>query len=283
MENVLLLLPFLILMGILALLLIARRRDQRRWDLPFQDDHERPPAESLRKRMDALSDELNNHTIVLLAAACIPFPLLTVKLPLPAIIGAVGFLIPLVLYYGYRFSRGIVTLRCHRIGFEGERLTAQYLQPLLCRGYLVFHDIPMGAYNVDHVVVGPTGVYAIETKTRRKRRSAGTKRARVTYDGRALRYPEQPPETHGIEAAVSRARGLRDWLSSAIGEPVWVQPVLALPGWYVEWKGRGELPVMNPKSIPNFITRRSGTHLDEQTVRRIRHQLFERSKVEAKR
>jgi hypothetical protein len=51
-------------------------------------------------------------------------------------------------------------------GGEGERLTAAALEPLRAEGFVVFHDraIPMSVANVDHVIVGPSGVWVIETK-----------------------------------------------------------------------------------------------------------------------
>jgi Nuclease-related domain len=53
-----------------------------------------------------------------------------------------------------------------RHGAQGERQTARLLAPLERRGYQVFHDlaVPGSAANVDHLVVGPTGVFVIDSK-----------------------------------------------------------------------------------------------------------------------
>jgi hypothetical protein len=40
---------------------------------------------------------------------------------------------------------------------------------------------------------------------------------------------------------------------------------------------------MNPKTIPNFISKAEARPLSEQRIKQIRHQLFEKSKVEPKR
>jgi hypothetical protein len=58
-----------------------------------------------------------------------------------------------------------------RHGAEGERRTARLLAPLERHGYQVFHDlaVPRSPANVDHVVVGPTGVYVIDSKRYRGR------------------------------------------------------------------------------------------------------------------
>lgn len=53
-----------------------------------------------------------------------------------------------------------------RRGAQGERRTARLLAPLERQGYQVFHDlaIPGSAANLDHLVVGPTGVFMIDSK-----------------------------------------------------------------------------------------------------------------------
>jgi ssDNA-binding Zn-finger/Zn-ribbon topoisomerase 1 len=51
-------------------------------------------------------------------------------------------------------------------GAEGEERTADYLDPLASEGFVIFHDrkIPLSRANVDHIVIGPTGVFVVETK-----------------------------------------------------------------------------------------------------------------------
>ena len=51
-------------------------------------------------------------------------------------------------------------------GARGERRTAEYLEPLLAHGFVILHDrqIPGSRANIDHVAIGPSGIYVIETK-----------------------------------------------------------------------------------------------------------------------
>lgn len=51
-------------------------------------------------------------------------------------------------------------------GERGELKVAETLEDLRADGYRVFHDLVRDGFNIDHVVVGPSGVYAIETKFR---------------------------------------------------------------------------------------------------------------------
>lgn len=51
-----------------------------------------------------------------------------------------------------------------RSGIRGEERVAEVLAELEPEGYEVLHDLDMGNGNADHVLVGPTGVFVIETK-----------------------------------------------------------------------------------------------------------------------
>jgi hypothetical protein len=66
------------------------------------------------------------------------------------------------------------------IGANGEAATARYLDPLAEHGFVVMHDlsIPRSKANVDHVVIGPTGVFVVETKNIR---------GKVRIDGETVR------------------------------------------------------------------------------------------------
>src|SRR4029079_12261113 len=52
------------------------------------------------------------------------------------------------------------------IGAAGELQTARILDPIAGLGYVVMHDlrISMSRANIDHLVIGPTGVFVVETK-----------------------------------------------------------------------------------------------------------------------
>ncbi|MFY1827552.1 nuclease-related domain-containing protein [Myxococcus fulvus] len=56
--------------------------------------------------------------------------------------------------------------RAWRIGAEGEELVGASLDQLRSQGWHVEHDVRIGARgaNVDHLVIGPPGVIAINTK-----------------------------------------------------------------------------------------------------------------------
>jgi hypothetical protein len=50
-------------------------------------------------------------------------------------------------------------------GATAEELVGARLETLLDEGWRVHHDVPLGQGNVDHVVIGPGGVFTVETKS----------------------------------------------------------------------------------------------------------------------
>lgn len=109
-----------------------------------------------------------------------------------------------------------------RRGAEGERLTAALLERLPQRRWIVLHDRALGAgrSNVDHLVVGPTGVWLVDSKSYRGRVRAGWRSVRVA--GRRL-----DTSTAAWEAEqVARRLG------------VWVEPLVAVHGGTLPRRGR---------------------------------------------
>jgi hypothetical protein len=51
-----------------------------------------------------------------------------------------------------------------RTGAEGEKDTARRLRPLLKKGWALFNDIETEHGNIDHLLVGPAGVFMLESK-----------------------------------------------------------------------------------------------------------------------
>lgn len=115
-----------------------------------------------------------------------------------------------------------------RIGAEGERKTASYLAELEEAGFIVRHDRRVPGYvgNVDHIAVGPTGVWVIETKSYR---------GRVELYGDRLEINDQPRDRiidQVYKEAVAVQIALGDRLSS-LG--MTVTPVLCLHRAKLGW------------------------------------------------
>lgn len=127
-----------------------------------------------------------------------------------------------------------------RDGLVAEQMTGQLLNRLIGPNCIVAHDLPCDGFNIDHVVITPHAVYAVETKSFRKKRSSpDDSHYKVTFDGEALRFPgwtDRNPVTQARAQAQWLARYLRDSLSRDIP----VVPAIALPGWWIEKTDAGK-------------------------------------------
>jgi hypothetical protein len=79
--------------------------------------------------------------------------------------GLVGLAVAALLGWRLRF-RPSEQARTWQRGAGGERHTARLLDRLTRDGYVVFHDlaVPGSPANVDHLVIGPSGVFVIDSK-----------------------------------------------------------------------------------------------------------------------
>lgn len=162
----------------------------------------------------------------------------------------------------------------YRVGFDAESAAGQELNHLMRNGFWVFHDFPADKFNIDHVVIGKTGVFAVETKGRSKPANSRSS-SDVIYDGSKLTFPDWE-ERKPINQAIRQAKWLEEWLSNAVGEKVNVRPVLCLPGWYVNNVSETGLPVINGKNSEAFFTATRWVELPESLQARIAFQVEQR-------
>jgi Nuclease-related domain len=52
-----------------------------------------------------------------------------------------------------------------RRGAEGEEVVGRILEEMSAKGWYVIHDVTFGRGNIDHIAIGPGGVFAVETKS----------------------------------------------------------------------------------------------------------------------
>ena len=159
-----------------------------------------------------------------------------------------------------------------RLGYKGEVAVGQELNQLMLEGYYVYHDFPADKFNIDHIVVGRPGIFAVETKARSKPTTNNRKEdATVQYNGRTLFFPKGK-DIKTIEQAERQAKWLSKWISSAIGEPVMARGIVALPGWFVKRISANGIPVVNPKQFPSLFKHIKPRELSDEMITRINHQ-----------
>jgi hypothetical protein len=132
-----------------------------------------------------------------------------------------------------------------RQGAAGERRTAHLLAGLERRGWAVLHDlaVPRSQANIDHLVIGPGGVFVIDSKQYRGR-------LQLDPTGRLWhgRYPLAPALRALSFEADQAARVLTD-------ADVVIRPVMAIHGAQVPW---GTLvidgvPVVPARHLPSML------------------------------
>jgi hypothetical protein len=146
-----------------------------------------------------------------------------------------------ILYYSRRYST-------YRMGAEGETRVTQVLASKLNDDYYLVNDVVYTndrdhKENIDHVVLGPNGVFAIETKNYR---------GRVAYKNGYW----QLPFPFGRSPS-NQAKSNASWVNRAINAcgtfetlKVWVEPIVVFPNPDVE------LEVIDPEvevvTVPNL-------------------------------
>ncbi len=155
-------------------------------------------------------------------------------------------------------------------GAEGERRVASALYALPT-GWTVVHDRLLkpgrSEANLDHLVIGPTGVYLVDAKNRAGRV--------IEYEGGLFQHRQRDgrPESVSLAAELKKVHGMAAYMAAEsdeavtpvlclagaradeFGEPamvrgVWVVPVSALAGWL-----RGRPVVITPERLPGVTTR----------------------------
>ncbi len=244
----------------------------------------RGPGESLRRKIAKMDEDLPMYLVGL---ASIPFilcwPLIAVAKGLGEQFLLSALVLSAIILLGGMAGICVWTLRHFRmrrnclLGYLGERAVAEELEPLVRDGFHLFHDVPVekvsGSFNLDHVVVGPTGLFAIETKTRRKGRAReGFADHKVLYDGRQLIWP-WAEDTYGLKQAQNEAGWLTKWVKEMTGLSISAKPVLALPGWWVETRALGPVSVQNAKNLGSYIQGKGIRLLDDGQIDLIARQL----------
>ena len=108
--------------------------------------------------------------------------------------------------------------RAWRVGADGEEAVGDRLDRLTMQGWHVLHAVPVGSRgsDIDHVLIGPGGVYTVNTKTHRGKK--------VWVGGDTIMISGQRvPYVRNSEFEAERAERL---LSKGAGFPVVVRPVI---------------------------------------------------------
>lgn len=160
-----------------------------------------------------------------------------------------------------------------RTGLDGEMAVGEELNLLMLEGCRVFHDVPIDYGNIDHVVVSPSGVFAVETKMVTKLLEKGMS-AKVSVDSNAntIRFPTFEYKIN-LDQIETQVRCLVNFLSESTGDQIQVKPIIMIPGWFVERTiGQQRIRVINPAQAKQYLCT-SAKKLNNEQIQRISYQL----------
>ncbi|GMM71669.1 hypothetical protein MTsDn5_16210 [Alteromonas gracilis] len=164
-------------------------------------------------------------------------------------------------------------IRITRLGIEAEWAVSFALSKITDSRVRVFHDVQAPNFNIDHVLTFPGGVLAIETKGRRKPNVKNSKSShKLTVEGDKIQFPHYT-DSSTVEQAKRQADWLSKQLTQSTGMSVEASPVVVIPGWFIEYKQKPIIPIMNHNSLTKHYALSKKTVLDNSSLDRINHQL----------
>jgi hypothetical protein len=218
---------------------------------PLRTKPRRAAGQSLQEQINDTFDDLLKYLVVgMFSVVLLSLELWRWLWPTPP--SPVGAAIGCLLVIGWSAYRVWVIrakLRDLKLGRDGERIVGEKLEQLRASDYRVFHDMLGGDFNLDHVIVGPGGVFVIETKTWRKSRGET-----IESDGEFVWKGGVKLNPNPIEQAKAQARWLSAILKEVTNQSVFVQPVVVFPGWWVRCKvPEPKVWVLNPDQIEGVL------------------------------
>ncbi|MFC5051075.1 nuclease-related domain-containing protein [Rubritalea spongiae] len=243
----------------------------------------RPPGYSLQQKLSQFNEDLSVYSAVLVASGTVAGLLywIGINIMTALVISIAGSTVAII-----QLCRVLPKYANYKLGLMGEQAVGSILNTLAHDTIQVHHDYQVAEpgqkpWNIDHIVLTSEGVFLIETKTRRKlkeKNAEGKDGYRVEYDGTTLHFPFGS-DHFGLRQAKRNAEWLSKSLSSAVGVHIPVSPILTLPGWMVERKGRGDVHVMNEKELLSYF-KRPKPLITPKLQQQINHQLKQHCMVD---
>ncbi len=195
-----------------------------------------------------------------LIRAAVPVPALS-----SALTGVLFFILAIAVAAAANYSR--VRLQNFLKGARGEESVARVLARLPA-GFDVFHGLAAGrglrvapgGADLDHVVIAPGDVFAIETKNWQ---------GRITLVSDQLRCDDQLPDRDPLAQAKAAAGTLHRLLATIAGPPLPVTPVLCFAGGELEepLTVRNGIVICNEDRLERIMLRPSAARLPAEQRR----------------
>lgn len=225
---------------------------------PLKDKPLRQPGQSLdEERRNLISDKIDPWAAVaasMVVLAVLEWVRYLQQIAFNPVVFSLAALLTIA-FLVWRVASLRPRLKALRQGSEGEKAVGEFLDRLRGGGYHVFHDVVATGFNIDHVLIGSAGVFAVETKTWSK--PVG-RDARITFVGDRVLRDGLEPDRNPVAQARAQVSWLKNQLQESTGRVLEVFPVVVFPGWFVEPNPRPEsgarqIWLLEPKALPAFL------------------------------
>jgi hypothetical protein len=162
----------------------------------------------------------------------------------PRLVLVLGGLAAVAAGWGLRFRPSPEAIAWRR-GAAGERRTARLLGPLEQLGWVVLHDlaVPGSRANIDHLAIGPGGIFVVDSKQYRGR-------LKLDPSGR-LRHGRYP-----LASTLQAVSFEADQAAKVLPDPgVVVVPIVAVHGAQVPWGKMvmNGVPIVPAQRLPSML------------------------------
>lgn len=282
-EKMSWLLPLLLLFGLLVLMLATLQHVLAEIRLRTPGPHLtvsalRSPGEGTRHRIERTQKEMAAFAV---AIGAIPLALYA------ALLSYVHFLhldlswmdtgyfaamsASFILYGSNKIKRLKARARRLYTIYEGQLAVAQEVNRLIPDGYRVYHDFPTDRFQIDHIVVGASGVFAITTKV--LPRSSRFRDKVLMLDHEHVLLGSRLRDDRTLPYAAFQASWLAKWLLTATGEALSVHPILTVPGWRMKMLRKPVVLAVEPSAIGEVVRGFAGPRLSDKTIRLVCEQV----------
>ena len=217
----------------------------------FPDTIMREAAQRFRDQLEALSRQQSTYlgaslmfVFIFIVAHTFEaqqlfegYPAWQLYVLLATLLAAAGFAL-------YRLVHTIREWRQVRFLRDANIAVGHSLQRIAVGHGRVFHDVPTPAGVVDHVIVGPGGIYAINVVAHRAMRRESVQLAdgelRFSPDGTTISIADIAAKTTRLE------QDFRELLKNSVR----VRSVIAVPGWHADSQPSNGSLVVNERTLP---------------------------------
>ncbi len=188
----------------------------------------------------------------------------------------IGFLALALCFAAYQLGKTVIARRQVRFLQDATIAIGHQLRQISGSVTQVFHDVETSAGVIDHVVIGESGLYAINVVARRAPRGG-----RVRMHGNALQF-SSANVGESVVGIAARTRRLEKAFRELLGHKVRVRSVIAAPGWEIAEQSHEDHLLVNERNIGMLTGWKDNTdHLMNEDVDTLKHELTVRCRRSA--